>query len=558
MQRRQSEWHVLHPDPPATQAELQQWLLNQRNISDVDQYVHPTDPLKITPDAVGIDVEALRSFCAALITAKEQQRRVVIAGDYDADGLCATAVLWSACQAIGLQAQPFIPNRHVHGYGLNQRSVTAIVEEFQPEVVATVDNGIVAHQAIAALQKQGIQVLVSDHHEKASEPLLADALVHTTQLCGAGVAWFVGRALLEQAGIADAEAIAESWLDLVAIATIADQVPLLNANRSLVVFGLQQLRTTKRAGLLALFSQARIEQSKITEWTVSFTIAPRLNALGRLAHGLDALRLLLSTSETKARQRAQLLEETNTDRQELTYDLYQVAQQQAKAQSIQRLIIVADESFHEGVIGLLASRLVEEFGKPAIVISTNDLISKGSVRSLGSIHITDFLRSFTDVFLELGGHAMAAGFALESSKLTEAIKELQSAAAKQFDQQSLEPSIEVLCPLSSDMVSFETIKTIEQCAPFGQANPRPVFLLDGWQVVGTKVLGKQQNHLKIIVRPPVDNSIPPLELIWWKHGNRVDELRFDQEINVIGTLEQSEWRNKKSLQFTVQDLQIDR
>ncbi|MBP9781139.1 single-stranded-DNA-specific exonuclease RecJ [Candidatus Woesebacteria bacterium] len=557
MTSQKAQWHLLHEQSPNDASEMQKWLLQDRDIKNVENFLLPPKPDSLTLNDVGIVASQMKKAVARLIQAKKMDQKVVIAGDYDADGICATAVLWLACKEIGLIAQPFIPNRHKHGYGLNQRSIPDMIGEDRPDLVITVDNGIVAHEAIETLSEMGIDVIISDHHEKASIDPNALAIVHTTQLCGAGVAWFLANQLLKTTETQGADTKTNQLLDLVSIATIADQVPLIAANRSLVFHGLLQLKTTQRPGLQAIFEMGNIDQTMIDEVGVSFQIAPRLNALGRLSHGMDALRLLCGGTIEFAQQRARLLEAANTERQEITQDLYARANQLAQEQTAAKILIIAGSEFHEGIIGLLAGRLVEQYGKPAIVISVNEALAKGSVRSIPGVHITDFLRQMSDSFLELGGHAMAAGFAVEPMNLDKVIEKIYTMANK-LTIENAAKQIEITCPLKSELINLDTVSKIESLAPFGQANPKPLFLLSDWQVVGVKTIGNEGKHLKLVIAymNELDNQKTVIEALWWKHGDQASSFQSGMTISLVGRLEKQTWRNKSFPQIIVVDAHV--
>lgn len=543
---------LTHATIPTSLKELAAWLLDYLEVADEKEFFSPTHPLKISPEAVGISLSELEKTAQTLLHAKETSQTVVIAGDYDADGLCATAVLWLACKAIGLQAQPFIPNRHVHGYGLNERSVSDILTQFSPNLVITVDNGIVAHSAVDQLQARGVTVIITDHHEPTEQLPNALAIVHTTQLCGAGVAWFLARRLLETAiSKKQLQVELDNLLELAAIATVADQVPLLETNRSIVFHGLSLLKETQNPGLLALFESAHIDSKAISEWSLSFQVAPRLNALGRMTHGLEALRLLCTQSKTHAAERATKIEKANQERQTVTKELFAIAEQQALLQKDQKILIISGTDFHEGIIGLIAGRLVEAFGKPTLVISQNDLVAKGSARSVSGVHITDFLRQLSNEFLELGGHAMAAGFAVSSKHLPSVTSKLFKLANTEIPASVLEPVVWSFCELDQKLLSLKTVKTLSKFAPFGQSNDRPKFLIRNVQVVSLRTIGKDESHLKLHLRLLNDAESTVYEAVWWGGASATASELLTNPHDFQIELQSHEWRGKTSLQLEV-------
>ena len=611
-------WKLKTEKVPQNLKELGEILLKNRRIKDKQVFFYPKHPEKISLDEIGISKQAIKILANRVKQAKEKQKKVIIFGDYDVDGISATAIMWQVLYAYGLNVAPFIPMRDKHGYGLSLRSLPDLLT-LEPDLVITVDNGIVAYEAAEALAKEGVDLIITDHHqaevensklkalnvdchsenlstEKAeiknveeSEPdtwiqstnesarlesLKPDrelakqtssgqtskrsslptalAVVHTTQLCGASVAWMVAREL------ADALSISINvgdLLDLAGMATIADQVPLLYANRSFAYHGLKQLKKTTNVGLRALMKQAGVKSlMDVDETTVGFRLAPRINALGRLAHGLDALRLLCSTSPTKAQSRAQTLGETNSARQTLTTDAYLEAQRLVKLESLQeqKVIIVASETFHEGVVGLIAGRLVEEFERPALAISlSDDGMAKGSARSLPGVHITNLLRQVREELVEVGGHPMAAGFGLKQGSLESFKIKLTKLANETIDESLLTTAKTADAILPSRLLSLETVDLLEKFRPFGMGNPEPLFVLKNMQIVAIKVIGNGQKHLKLLIKPKGSNSFQPLEALWWGARDRLGELEVGQTVDMLVKVEKNSWNGKEKLQVVI-------
>jgi single-stranded-DNA-specific exonuclease len=351
-------------------------------------------------------------------------------------------------------------------------------------------------------------VIVTDHH---APELNADgsyvlppalAVVHTTQLCGATVAWMLSHQVVRTLPSNKAQRVVVDAVDICAIATIADQVSLTKANRAFAFHGVLALRQTERPGILALLKLSAVQQAEIDTYTINFVLAPRINAMGRLAHGLDALRLLCTTSVTKARELAQTLHQTNSDRQELTADLVELALAQARqrleASPIElKVIVVASDQFHEGVVGLVAGKLVEVFSRPAIAISLNEVMGKASARSVPGVNIIELIRQVKDDLLEAGGHPMAAGFGLELAKLERVQQRLEELAFEQIGTDQLVPVLEIDCPLPYALATKKTAQALETFAPFGKGNPEPLFLLTNYLLADIQLIGKDGRHLNL-------------------------------------------------------------
>ncbi len=265
---------------PKTTKEVLELILRQRGVVDEVSFLHPSSPLELTPKAVGISEKPLSKAIKLIKKIGTAGGDICIVGDYDADGICATAIAWSVMHGLGYKVRPFIPSREKHGYGLNSKVLADVLTDGKPDLIITVDNGIVAHAPVTEAKALGIKVIVTDHHQPEDTLPNADAIVHTTKLCGATVSWMLMQALAP-------ELVAEQ-LDLAGIATIADQVPLAGANRQFAVHGVAALRASNRVGLQALFVQMGSVQAEADSHNVGYGIAPRINAMGRLAHGMDA------------------------------------------------------------------------------------------------------------------------------------------------------------------------------------------------------------------------------------------------------------------------------
>jgi len=549
-------WQYKSKTTPTSIEELKRLLLAERQIktaAEIETFFHPVHPDQYSLESVGLSSSAMKRAVERIHQAAHQKETVVIFGDYDVDGVCATAILWEALRAVGVVAQPFLPHREKHGYGLTARSLKALLAEHSPDLVITVDNGIVAHDAFVELKKRGIFTILTDHHspemiEAAPHYPEADIIVQSTQLSGSGVAWFLARELSPLA--------TQPSLDLMSLATIADQMPLLGINRSFVVHGMAALKKTNRIGLHALMTTAGVNPVELTTETINYVLAPRINAMGRLKHSLDALRLVCTTSAERAAALVEELNSTNTTRQELTSDMIEHALQQAAQWTDQNIIIVADTRYHEGVIGLLASKLVETYGKPTIAIAIGETLIKASARSIPGVNITELIRMVKDDLLEVGGHPMAAGFAALPEKLASIQSRLEKLAKAQLTAEMLTPTLEVECALTVELVSLETAELVQELAPFGKANLEPIFALPVMKVVSSEAVGKAGSHLKLNLTFNTVNGPQFLTALGWSKGELAKTVAAGAHVRLAGTLCLNSWKNKQSLQTVIKDVVI--
>lgn len=555
------QWNIQSPIVPKDKDELISVLLENRGLvekRDRDSFLSPPSPLSLTLKDVGIDPKEMKKAVALIERAKKEQWNVVVFGDYDCDGICGTSVVWETLYEMGVKAMPFIPDRERHGYGLSPAALDEVLEGFQkttgrPGLLISVDNGIVALEGFARLNAAGIHTILTDHHQTEREgrdfpfnlPIFppADAIIHTTQLCGTTVGWMLARELNPKK--------AESMLDLCAIATIADQVPLLSANRSFAKFGIDALRKTTRQGLLMLIEVAQLQKEFINTYAINYAIAPRINAMGRIGDPKDGLRMICSKKIETARMYASKVQNTNIERQTLTTSMIEFARKYQENWINDHIIIVESTEFHEGVIGLVAGKLVEDFAKPAIVISRGEKVAKGSARSLAGIHITELLRKVRSELIDVGGHPMAAGFSLLNENIPAFTEKLRKLAKETIGEELFVKSLSVECEIDAGLVREETVKVLEVFEPCGSANPVPVFAIRGLKLVDAQLMGKEKQHLKMIVRTVDEKHIPVL--LFGKAGV-MQTLKIGQTLDIIGMLQINTWNGKTEIQMVGKDV----
>ncbi len=517
-------------------------ILTSRRLTPKQQseFLHPTKPdPKLMSQALKISPKSLKQFSQRIHQALERQENICIFGDYDADGLTSTAILWQSLHRLGAKVMPFIPHRQKHGYGLSKVALKEILSgqafnsPFIPSLLITTDTGIVAHKEIAWLKDRGVDVLLTDHHQPEAKLPPADLILHSTVTSAAGIAFLLAQQLLGQTN---------AWplIELATIGVVADQIPLTGINRNLVFYGLQALQNPTNPGLKQIYQLAGLNQSTITTYSINFVIAPRLNAMGRLKHGLEALRLLCVTDSHKLKSLALKLETTNRHRQDLTRQSFQQALTTLSPET--NLNIVVSDAYHEGIIGLIAGKLVEETGKPSIAISIQDEMAKGSARSIEGVDITRFLRTQANLLISVGGHPLAAGFTLKVENLDSFIANLNR-LAKQFDLSSSDHQLVIDGQLSFSQINLDLYTRLESMAPFGLGNPRPLFFSQA-EIVNFRYLGYQNQHLKLQL---VENN-HQFEAIWF---NFPADLSPTNLTGFVFHLNLNSWRQQKKLQLII-------
>lgn len=519
-------------------------LLENRGLTsgkDIESFLHPPDPGALTARDVGIDKTQLAKAVARINKAIKNGQSIVVYADYDADGITAGAVMWETLHGLGARVMPYIPHRVEEGYGLSTKGIEAVRAQHDPSLIITVDHGITAKDKVAYAASLGIEVIVTDHHVKPDD--LPDCIiVHTTELCGAGVSWFVAKELSKPSG---------ELLALASIGTIADLVSLTGANRSIVKYGLRELNKTKRVGLIALMRDAGLIGGDLTTYDVSHVLAPRLNAMGRLVHAMDALRLLCTKQADKAMLLARQLGLTNKERQQLTVDTSLHAKgivDSRTSETLPKLLFVAHDTYNPGVIGLVAGKLVEEYYRPAIVVSQGPEISKASARSISGFNIVEAIKTCKDILVDVGGHPMAAGFTVETKNLDLLKSRMEEFVQKNLKDEFLtrELRIDIELPLSE--VTGELWLTLRDFEPFGFGSPEPVFATRGVTVSAVRLIGADGKHLKM--------RIGNIDAVAFGMGKLYPKITSDTPVDIAYTIDMNVWNGNRNLQLKIKDIQF--
>ena len=549
-------WRLTPPIPPDVQHSLaeyrpfeQEILFNRgiRTTKEVDAYFtfgisQDHDPFLMS----GMD-QAVERLQAAVVSGEN----IVIYGDYDADGVTATALLVDVLRRIGASVGHYIPNRFNEGYGLNHDALTKIRER-GGELVITVDCGVRAVDEIEHAVSLGLDVIVTDHHQPGTCLPPALAVINPSQrgdsypfkeLAGVGVAYKLAQALLRRLG--QPEPI-ES-LDLVAIGTVADIVPLYGENRQLVRMGLEQLNRTQRLGLRAIIETIGHEFGHLNTTTIGFGIGPRLNAAGRLDSAERAFNLLMAIEEMEAKQLANQLEEINRERQHITREMVEQARTQGVGKDPPPLLIIAiDPGFNQGVIGLAASRLVEEFYRPSIVAAYGEKVIRGSARSIPEFHITEALDECEELLERYGGHSAAAGFSVRNERFDEFKQRINQVATEKLAEIELRPTLTVDAVVRFSDLDWSLHEFIERMEPCGYGNPFPVLAVQDVEVVSKRTVGAEGRHLKLTMR---DEQKKVFDAIAFRQGHFYKDL--PQRVDLAFRLERNDYRGVSSLQLNV-------
>lgn len=482
----------------------------------------------------------------------EQGERILIYGDYDADGMTAASIVKESLEQLGAECQVYLPNRFTDGYGPNASVYRYFIEQEGISLIATVDNGVAGHEAITLAQSMGVDVIVTDHHSMPEVLPDAYAIVHPEHpdatypfpyLAGCGVAFKLSCALLEEVQV--------ELLDLVAIGTIADMVSLRDENRILVRYGLEVLKNTQRIGLQEMMSLAAIDPADVDEEVVGFQLAPRLNALGRLDDPNPAIELLTGFDDEDIHDIAQMIHHKNEERKEIVQAIYDEAKTMVdKSKQVQ---ILAKEGWNPGVLGIVAGRLLEELGCPVFVLNIEEGRAKGSARSIESIDIFKALDAHRDLFLAFGGHAGAAGMTLEVEKLTALSDVLESYVSALGQAAFSKNSLLLDGELDLESLSLDTLKSFERLAPFGMENPKPVFYLHDVHVESARALGSGNAHLKL----KITKGEASFEVLAFGYGKQIAEFAQIKGLELAVTLSVNRWNGQTSLQLMMVDARVE-
>lgn len=493
--------------------------------------------------------------------AKKKNEKIVVYGDYDVDGICATAVMIEALNKIGIQnVESYIPHREEEGYGLNEEAISEIIKN-RGNLIISVDCGVTSKDLIDKFYTE-IDFIVCDHHEIDAKKLPQKAVVlhpalvkpknQKQNFCAAGMAFYFARAIQMEFTDLFLQGQEKWLLDLVAMATICDVIPLVGQNRILAKWGILVLTKTKRAGLLELAKAAQVDISGVGSYHIGFILGPRLNAAGRLQHAKSALELLLTQDKKEAQQIAGDLNSLNIERQEMCNRILEEARAEIEQTSKKEkaVLLLSNKTWPRGVVGIIASRISEEYSRPAIIFENDGKQLHGSARSVEGFDITAALSSCSNYLLRFGGHAKAAGLAVAEEHFLTLEEDLVKIAKKQIKTVQLAPTVNIDTQIKVEEITEETIDILNKLEPFGYGNSQPVFMVAKANLTDFKWVGSEKQHLKFNLKTSAQSS-KQISGVWF-NAPKIKEGEYE----ICFTLRYNFWNNRKSIELRAIDARI--
>ena len=491
----------------------------------------------------------------------ENKEKIAVYGDYDVDGITSTALLYEFLEGLGANAEYYIPERKGEGYGINAMAVNKLAKR-GIKLLITVDCGITAMGEVSLAKALGMDVIITDHHTcKDRIPADAVAILNPKRpdceypfdaLAGVGVAFKLILALAVSRGLNTKE-VFEKYIDLVALGTVADVVPLLGENRIIVDRGIAALEHPSRPGIRSLIEVAGVAERPVNASLIAFTLAPRLNAAGRLGTATTAVELLLTKDEARSREIALALDEENKERQQTEKEIFDDALAMISKDANfekKKVIVLAREDWHQGVIGIVASRLCDMYYKPCILISYSNGLGKGSGRSIKGFNLFDALSACEKHLADFGGHAIAAGLNINEPDIEEFAKAINKYADEVLSEKDMIPTVEIDCPISERSVTLENARLISKLEPFGMCNEKPVFAIAGAHVSEIYAVGADNKHLRL----RITKNNQQINCIGFGMGEYTDIISKGDKIHIAFQMNINSYQGTDSVQLLVKDI----
>ncbi len=535
-------------------SELLATILVNKNITtqkEINEFLNPTRNDFFDPFLMNDMDIAIKRIKKAI----ENQEKVIIYGDYDVDGITSITVLKSFLKDVGLDVDYYIPNRLEEGYGLNKNAIDEIAKR-EYKLMITVDCGISAIEEVDYANSLGIEVIITDHHEPGDEIPKALAVIDNKrkdskypfrELAGVGVAFKVSQALAQSMNIREEEYL--KYLDIVCVGTISDIVPLVSENRVITKLGLKLVKQTRNMGLRAIINSSGYSQ--INSTTISFGVAPRINACGRMGKAEQALKLLLSKDIYEVNKLTQELNSYNRERQEIEKEIFENVLTKIEQNNLakNRTIVVGGENWHHGVIGIVSSKITEKYFKPSILLSfEEDGTGKGSGRSIPGFDLHEALMKCENCLEKFGGHSMAVGLTIKKENLEQFYKEFEK-IAEENETENIVPIINVDAKIELDKIDKSVVEDLKQLEPFGEANKTPTFAFKNIRIDSIRALSEGK-HLKLTLRE--NNQI--INAIGFNIGELAEAYKIGDKIDIAGVLEINTFNGIDNLQINIKDI----
>ncbi|MCD4756383.1 single-stranded-DNA-specific exonuclease RecJ [bacterium] len=535
-------------------------ILKLRGVEDEKDFLQPT--LENIPDFHHLhdSIGGARDIVKAI----KEGKKIVIHGDYDADGICATALLWEFLYKelakfldTKIDVLPYIPDRTDQGYGLTESSIEDCIK-LGAQMIISVDCGVRDKELINKYIKK-ISFVITDHHQPPEDILdnLSYPLVHQRypkhnysdeEVCGAHVAFILTQAIKAEVGMDTEITLETRGLDLVALATVTDIMTLKGVNRTIVKYGLEQMKKGSRVGLNSLIEKAQIDTAQLDTYHFGFVLGPRINASGRIGSALDSVKLLVSNDTKICNELSSKLDNLNFERQKLTKEALNVSKEMVDDKK--KIICILGDDWHEGIVGLIAGKLNEEFSKPTLVVTQANGEIKGSARSIKGFNITNALEKCKEHLARFGGHEMAGGFTVKEGKWEEFKSCMEEIAEKEITEEMLIPTLNIDLFLSTDDLSFELVKILEQLEPFGYGNRKPILGIKELVVVNKQIMGKMQNHMKLLCK---GDGVDMVTIIMFRCESDIKEIEVDNVIDVVGSVNVNSWNGSETIQLITKE-----
>lgn len=562
----QKHWQIANPAPKDFIEKFPEYdplvlqLLYNRNLTtqkQIDEFFNPDYETDLHDPFLFSDMEKAIN---RILEAAEKKEKVAVYGDYDADGVTATVLLVKLLQKLGISGQVYIPDRRREGYGLNKKAIEWLADK-KVSLIITCDCGVSNYEEVEFAKKKNIDVIITDHHHIAHKLPQAYAVICAKkendhypfkELTGVGVAFKLAQAIQLKLKRQIESGFEKRFLDLVAVGTIADVAPLLGENRTLVKYGLSVLKNTPRLGLQSLMKIASINSEELDTHSIGYFIVPRLNAAGRINHANNAYKLIIVQNKEEAEKYSRQLERANRERQRIQEKIFkEVRNRVEKISKKEKIIFEADPSWPAGIVGIVASKVSEEYSRPVFLIEKDKKESIGSARSVSNFNIIEAIAQCSDILLEYGGHSMAAGFTLENKNLEEFRKRLRDLAEKKLKNKDLIPSLKIDAEVKPFQINWKLYEQTEKFSPFGGGNEKPLFMLKGVRILDLMEVGLEKKHLKLKL---ADFNNRVWGAIGFNFSEWKNKLEVGNLIDIVFELEKNEWNGKIELQLKLVDL----